>query len=348
MKHVLVLWIAVLPLVALGGSQYRIFEENGKVGIKNDAGEVVIPAAFEALGWSDGHFSLAGEVTGYRAKNLWGLINLKKEFVTEALYEDLTYPGGDRVVASKRLNSFTVKKGFINLAGKVTVPFRYDGISVSGLRAIVFTKNGTRYEHGLVTLSDVSVLPLKYKSITSLGTLRYAVQNFEGKIALFSEEGTALTSFVIDSLSSFHYGYAIMYQNYHQGLLNRNGEILLQPTYRAIEIRDAKTCRVKSVDKWYTIDNKGIEKELLEADMLIADGKFFKIIQSGKTGLMNEQFKTLLPPVFDYVGPVVLNKVIAKKQGRYGLVTTANKEVLPFQFDSLVVEGRLVRAKRTT
>ena len=34
-------------------SPYELFEQNGKMGIKDERGQVVIPPSFEALGWID-------------------------------------------------------------------------------------------------------------------------------------------------------------------------------------------------------------------------------------------------------------------------------------------------------
>jgi len=97
----LLCWVMAIPIFA---KSYRTFEENGKVGLKDDSGNVVLPPSFEALGWSDGNFSVIGEVTGYRLQGSWGIINLKKELITKADYESLVYCGGDCIVARKKIN----------------------------------------------------------------------------------------------------------------------------------------------------------------------------------------------------------------------------------------------------
>ncbi|HEY5826709.1 MAG TPA: WG repeat-containing protein, partial [Cyclobacteriaceae bacterium] len=327
---------------------YQVFEENGKKGIKNDSGEIILPASFEALGWSDGSFSVIGQVTGYRIKNQWGLLNLKKEFLTKAEYEQLSYTGGDRIIASKKTNPFTTKLGCINLEGKLTIPFSYDGIKINGLRAVVFIKNGSKYEYGLIDLSDKGILPLKYKGIESLGTLRYAVQNFDNKIALFTEQGTKLTDFTIDSLSSFHKGWAIIYQEFRQGLLSREGEIKAAPNYREVKINDDGTVNVRTFDSWKTIDASNKENDLIEADALFPDGDKYRVIKSGKTGLLDKDFKVKITPRYDYLGNFVLGKAVAKKENKYGVIRLDNSVIMPFLFDSLVVDGRLIRVKDKT
>lgn len=328
--------------------EYRVFEENGKMGIKNESGQIIVPASFEALGWSDGSFSVVGQVTGYRSKDHWGLLNLKKEFVTKADYEQLIYTGGDRIIVSKKINSFTTKLGCINLEGKLTIPFVYDGIKINGLRAVVFNKNGSKYEYGLIDLSDKGILPLKYKSIQSLGTLRYAVENFDNKIALFSDTGTKLTDFTIDSLSSFRKGWSVIYQEFKQGLLSREGEIKAEPIYREIKINDDGTVSARTFDSWKTVDGNNNEKDLIEADALFPDGSNYRIIKSGKTGLLDKDFKLKIAPRYDYLGNFVLGKSVARKENKYGVIRYDNSIIMPFLFDSLVVDGRLIRVRDKT
>jgi hypothetical protein len=348
MKSLFALFFNLFVLHVSIATTYQIFEENGKVGLKNETGAVILPASYEALGWSDGTFSVIGQVTGYRSKNQWGLLNLKKEFVTKADYQSLTYSGGDHLIATKRINSFTYKLGCLDLSGKPTIPFQYDGIKINGLRAIVFVKNGSRFEYGLVDLNDRGILPLKYKNIESLGSLRYSVQNFDNKLALFTEDGNKLTDFVIDSLSSFTKGWSIVYQNFKQGLLNRDGEIKVDPTYREIKIKDDGSIAVRLPDTWKIVDQQNKEQVLFEADDLIPETGYYKIKKSGKTGTMNKDFKIQIPPQYDYIGPFIHNKTVAKKENKFGILRADHSVVMPFLFDSLVLEGRLIRVKDKT
>src|SRR5690349_16252886 len=119
---VFVLFFALIAY-SNASAEYLVFYENGKAGVRDDAGKVIIPASFDALGWTDGSFSVINQVTGFRQKGKWGLINLKKEFITKAEFESVTSTGGDRVVASRQINPYTIKYGCVDLTGKITVPF---------------------------------------------------------------------------------------------------------------------------------------------------------------------------------------------------------------------------------
>ena len=233
---------------------YERFEQDGKVGIRDDQGHVILPASFDALGWSDGSFTVIGQITGYRKSGRWGLLNLKKEFITKPLYLSLTYPGGDRTLVSHEINSYSSKFGCVNLKGELVVPFVYDAIVIHDLRAVVMQKNGSQYAYGLIDLNNRVILPLIYQKIVPLGTLRYAVQDFSGKTAICSEEGKWSTGFDIDSVSVFRHDLAVLYKNLHVGVIDRSGEIRVEPVYRDVQIVESGLVQTRRANAWKVID----------------------------------------------------------------------------------------------
>jgi hypothetical protein len=326
-------------------AEYQIFYENGKAGLRDDAGKVILPPSFDALGWTDGSFSVINQVTGFRQTGKWGLINLKKEVIIKAEYESVTSTGGDRVIASRQINPYTTKYGCIDLTGKVTVPFVYDGIAIHGLRAIVFVKNGPKYEHGLIDLDDKSILPIRYRDIRPIGSLRFAIQDFNKRTALFSESGLQLTDFTIDSISSFKKGNAIIYQDFKQGLIDREGIIQVQPIYRELRITDAGV-EGRTNDTWRIVDPENKEIKVLDADRLIVDGTHYIMTLSKKYGVVGENLNRQIEPKYDYITKFTNNLAVARKANKYGLISLSSKEVFPFEFDSLVLEGNFVRAMK--
>jgi hypothetical protein len=114
----------------------------------------------------------------------------------------------------------------LNLKGEIKIPFQYDGISIHGLRAIVFNLNNASYHYGLTDLENRLIIPVVYKRILPLGTLRYAVENDLGKICALSEKmGVPLQILKLTQLPTFDKSRAIIYQNLNQGLLDRDGNI---------------------------------------------------------------------------------------------------------------------------
>lgn len=325
---------------------YERFEENGKMGIRDDQGHVIVPPSFDALGWSDGRFSLIGQITGYRQGNRWGLLNLKKEYITKAVYVTLTYPGGNRVLVSREVNAYQSRFGCIDLKGDLVIPLMYDAIAIHDLRAVVMLKDGTRYNYGLIDLDNRVILPLIYQRITPLGTLRFAVQNFSGKTALCSEEGAWATGFEIDSLSGFRNDLAILYKGLSRGVIDRTGNVLVEPLYRDIRIEDTNTVRLRKPDTWKIIDVQQKELHRIDADVLQPLGpNRNRVTLNGKSGVVDSLFRIIIPLTYDYIGPVENEKAVVGRKGKYGLVRMDESVVLPLLYDSLMLQGHLVRAR---
>jgi len=329
-------------LVCLADS-FLVFEENGKVGIKNQQGNVVVPASFEALGWSDGSFSVIGDVTGYRLNNRWGILNLKKAFVTKAEYEKLVYSSGEYIVATKKINPVLTKTGCLNLRGEIKIPFQYDGISIHGLRAIVFNLNG-QYRYGLTDLENHLIIPVVYSKIYPLGTLRYAVENDKGKIALFGEDGRAITDYKIDSISPYTSSRAIIHQSLNQGLLDRDGNMEAEPIYQAIKVMDDHALGLLH-DEWSILNSRNEIQLKLQAEKLVpvSNGKSI-YVYSQKYGLLDSSFNVLIPAQYDRLLPCGNERFVASKKGKQGLIGPDNSVFIPLIYDSLIVEDKNVRA----
>jgi hypothetical protein len=334
--------------IASKGDGYQVFDENGKKGIKDELGQIVIPASFDALGWSDGNFSVVGQTTGYRLNEKWGLINLKKEFVTPAEFEWMVYGNGEYVIAKKRLNAVSVKVGCLNLQGEIKIPFLYDGIEVNGLRAIVFNRVGSRYDVGLIDLQNRVLIPLTHNRIFSLGTLRYAVENREGKIALFDESGKPVTGYTIDSLSGFDKGFFVVYQNGLRGLMNREGELKVPIQYSDIAILDDGNVKLKLPGEWHFLDqqNKLIKKILADSLEPVSQQRNI-IFLGGKCGLLDEQQNVLLPIQWDNLQEFSPGIFLAKSIGKYGVLKTDGKYIISNSYDSInrIVNGFRVYKK---
>lgn len=337
--------LLLLPPVLHAAPEYHRFEENGKIGLKDQQGSIVLPASFDALGWSDGNFSVIGQITGFRKLDRWGLINLKKEMITGPEFASLTYPGGDRVIVSKWINPYTLKFGCMDLQGNLVVPLTYDGITLHGLRGIAMVKDGTRYEYGLIDLNNRNILPIGYQKISPIGSLRYAVQDFSGKLALLSEEGKWITDFNLDSISDFRYDLAVTHQGWRRGVIDRNGKTKVPPVYREIKINGPGQVSVRKADEWKIIGTDYHELQRTEADeMTFSDNGLGYVRLNGKTGLVNDNLQPRWKKEYDYIGPVQRNMTVVGNQGRYGLLKLDETEVLPMEFDSLCVSGNFVRA----
>lgn len=332
----------VLLSSGVAAADYQTFEENGKVGIKDSQGTVILPPMFDALGWSDGSFSVVNDVTGYRQNGLWGIINLKKPVKSIPEFEALTHASGDYLVGRKKTDAIHVKSGCVNLNGEIKIPFVYDGISVHGLRAIVFNLSRAHYQFGLVDLENRTVIPVRYNNILPLGTLRYAVANEQNKIALFSEDGKAITDFSIDSISPFHKNFAIVYRHNLQGLVDREGMMKLETKYSSIQILTAERAKARLPSQWFFINEKNEIKKSIQAGELKMAGDFFLIRHGTLWGLLDKEWKEVISTQYEVLTPLPSGSFIAKENNKFGVINS-RQTIVPFLYDSIKQAGQMLK-----
>lgn len=324
------------------------FLQNGKVGLKNQKGEILIPAQYEALGWSNGSFSVVENVTGYRSNGKWGLVNLTNHKVTSPEYETLAPGSASLIVAHKKFNnSISVQAGCISPSGKVIIPFQYDGLRISNLRAIVYKRDGYRFRHGLIDLSNRNLIPLEYQNIYPLGSLRFAVVSFDNKTAIFSENGSRLSDFSIDSISLVRNDRAVIYQNQLQGLMNRDGEILLEPVFREIKILDDGAVMTRKNNSWVFLDgDNNLLREIHADEVKPLQKNLYEISSGGSSHLANRELQPVRNLFFSSIGEFQNGKAVFTSGNRKGVIRKNGTILIPAEFNSIFLEEGFIRASQ--
>lgn len=299
---------------------YARFEENGKFGLKNESGQVVIPATYDALGWSNGSFSVTEKVTGYKLGGTWGIVNVNNEHVTKADYLSLNPAEGSLIVATKKTSAIAVSAGLINTEGKTIIPFTYAGVKVHSLRIVAFIREGNQFKHGLINLDNKVLIPFQYKNIYPIGSLRYAVEAFTGKIALYSEGGKEISGFTIDSLSSFKNNLAIIYENGKQGLINREGQLKSEAKYREIQIT-AEGVRARMPDEWLVMTAENKTTDVIEGDSILwLNEDRYKIRSGAQSWLADKNLKKITTESVEDIYPLQNGLAIFKSPSGYGVM----------------------------
>ena len=356
--RIILFWATVLfvPTDLLAGNNllkdsvkpdnFLLFEENGKVGLKDQEGAILIPARYDAIGWSNGKLSIVDRVVGYQANGLWGLIHTSNKVLTAPEFLDIKPGEGSLLVAQKRSRlSQRPSFGVINTSGKTIIPFMYDGLKLSGLRAIVMSRSGNRFHFGLTDLSHNFLIPVEYQRIYSLGSLRYAVENFEDKTAIFSEEGNQLTRFTIDSISGFKNDLAVIYENQRQGVINRNGQVVVKPLYDEVLLQEDRTIRVRETDTWFflTGDNKPLGEFRGDGLTPVSPDRYIVYVE-GKLQLTDNKFQSLHPGLFSSLGQFRKGRAIFTQGQKSGVITTTGEILVPAIYHRLEMDDNFFRA----
>ena len=336
-----------VPQPVSPATEFSVFEENGKVGLKDKAGQVLIPATYESIGWSNGTLSIVDKVVGYQSGGHWGLIHTSNKLVTAPEFLDVKPGEGSYIVAQKRSSlSQRATFGIINTSGKTIIPFLYDGLQLANMRAVVMSRSGATYKFGLIDLSHKIIVPVQYRSVYSLGSLRYAVENDERKTAIFSDEGQQITEFVIDSISSFWKDHAVVYQNQKQGLIDRSGQMIVRPQYREVRFKDDGVIEVRATDEWLLLsgDNKVLGQ--CEGDMILPrSAERYAVVTAGKYQLTDNEFKPLHKDRFSSLGDFKNGIAVFSTPSGAGVINDQGKEIIPPQYRELVIDRHALRAR---
>lgn len=343
--------IAVLLITILNqgmGIDYQRFFEDGKVGLKDNSGNIVLPAQYQSLGWSDGSLSLSGNLIGFQENDHWGLLNLNNEKITPAVYVSLAPLGSEYFEAAviQKLSVFP-KKGVINTSGKVVISFNYESLQYDGNRFIATQRSRDGFAYGLLDIQEKVVIPIRYLRITPIGTLRYAVENDKKKMALFADTGRQITGFDIDSISGFKSNKAIIYKDLLRGLINRQGDIMEQADFREIKIHDDGTYSVQTQHKWKVLNN--INETILEikADSVTALSKdLYSVSKSGYHQLRDANFSIADSAWYSSISELYDGMMIVGYKNKFGLLDYQAKPKTAFIYDSLLFLRGLIAVKR--
>lgn len=325
------------------------FEENGKVGLKNTKGEILIPAVYDALGWSDGSFSVIQNVTGFKLNGEWGLINLNNHKVTKAEYAALN-PGSSSVIIVRKKfpNSFRLLTGCINTSGKILIPFLYDGMKITGIRAIVFQKSGNNLKYGLSDLEHHLIIPVAYDNIYPLGSLRYAVVSDKGKTAIFSEDGSQVSDFIIDSISAFKKNYAIIFHNNQQGVMTREGQVLIEPKYRELQINEEGKFRSRKWDNWQFLSSENKVLQTIEADSISPIfTNTYEVKTASISKLMSVDLKPTVADEYADIQKFSNTKAFVRQGKMTGVIRHDGKKIISPSYLSLTADQQFFRGTRS-
>ena len=337
MKFFLAFLLEVSTIFQVMADGYYVFNDNGLVGLKNQGGQVVIPPKYEALGWSTGNFSIHENVTGYKLNGSWGVINLNNQRITPPEYFLLTPGESDLIIAGKQTVLFQVKTGCINTEGKTIIPFAYTGLKVHSLRAVGFIREGNLFKHGLIDLNNKIIIPFQYKNIYPIGSLRYAVEDFNGKIALYSEGGRQITGFAIDSISTFTNDLAIIYEGGKQGLINREGQLSSEAKFRKIQLDNGKI-KARMPDQWTILTAENKSMGVVEVDSISVVTQYqYKIEAAGFSWLASVDFKNLHEEGYESIGDFNNGFALCSKNQFYGVIRKNASLVLPVAYQKIVL-----------
>jgi hypothetical protein len=233
MRNLLLILFFAIGLI-VHAEQFTVFEQGGYFGIKDQTGNVTVPAVYEKLGWSDGSSKVYNGVIGFKQKNLWGLITVRNKALTGQKFYTINPISSNHFKAAiKGRFSNHLFHGVLDEKGKTIISFNYFSIEPLGANWLVSVFDGKNQLYGVVSFENEIIVPPSYASIEERNGLLLC-QRPGQKIDLFSSRGLTL-ELGLDSLT-YNKGWSVFRDGY-AGFLSSEGQTVYDFEYKSIETK---------------------------------------------------------------------------------------------------------------
>ncbi len=288
--------------------------------------------------------AIGQEARVYRQNDKIGLLNTENKPITKAIYDHII-PGIPYSIVKKYIPSTArFETGCVDATGQMQIPLMYADLKIEGLRIIACQKSQNGFVYGLLSFDNVVILPIQYKSIKALGTLRFAVENTEGKIALFTENGKSLTDFNIDIIYPFKKEHSIFEQNDLRGLLDREGNIKIRAQYREIMIDADGGIKAQKPNTWQWVDSKNNVLQSFQADSITSFSPSTYLIKNRQGYTLIDKELQQQTPYFKQLIKSPFEDILIVKNKRAGVIDLKGTKLLPENFDSVLVDTNYIYA----
>lgn len=212
---------------ALGHNEIKreSFEMNGKWGMKDANGKILIPAKYDQV------FDFTKKVARVGMDGKFGLVNYTGKQISEIIYDDLQFHYFGLLKAKK-----DGSKGFLNYQGEMIVPIEFSNVWYVRNNNWILVENHD-HKKGLRTKTGAVILPAEYKRIGDLKFNRMEVRKL-GAVNWLDTKGEAIipknTFFKIKPINSNRF---LMTDTTGQtGIMDSMGIVIKQPSFKRLEV----------------------------------------------------------------------------------------------------------------
>lgn len=224
--------------IVLCQSSFEFYKENEKVGMKSSDGEVLIPASYEALGWSKGLSMPVNQVIGYKQEH-WGLISINNKIISPPRYYSLEAFHKNLIIASvKGKFSNELFYGVINYKGDVVVDFKYHSLKpLHELLIVLERKKGKSY-YGLLSHQGKTLLPTNFVDICYFKDDLFVFTESNKRKGIIHKNGIVKIEATLDSIAPASDSYSLILRSGKVGAIDSAGNVLHKPEFKSITSLD--------------------------------------------------------------------------------------------------------------
>lgn len=316
--------------------QFTVFEKDGYYGIKDESGNVSVPAVYERLGWSDGTSKVINGVVGFRQNKLWGLISVKNKPLTgHQFYAINPIQSGYFKASIKGKFSNQLFHGILDDKGNTIISFHYFTIEALGSNWLMSTFEAGTQKFGVVSYNNTILIPANYSKVEEVeNTLKATTPN--NKIDLYTKKGIAIKS----GLDSAFYSKGwVAFQDGYAGMITTNGKVKIPFSFKGIKQEDSKATGIP-FPEWSVYRNDSLWfKQACDSISLKKNGLFIAYLNGAQHFLLGNE--TVLDNRQLMLKDISAGQMIVQnsKTRKWAVFSKGGNEIFG-AYDSLARQGR--------
>lgn len=297
------------------------FAENGKYGLIDFQGKVIVKAKYDEIN----SFDFNEGLLLVKEKDKYGIININGAVVVKPKYDKIESDGYYEEGAGYK------KSGFI-----------------------VGTKSGDTYKYGYIGFDRKKVLDMKYEQIARIPNTSknddiylLAIQN--GKVGFYKNKNNIINHEYEDMAYDSNNNCLILQKDSKQGIAELDGNIVIDIKYDNIYV-SGKFINAQIGDNVDIYDYSNKEKisydNVIGINQTINEKYSIAIMNNDKFKILKNDEKTLSDNEYDYLEYVYDDYFLTFKNQKFGIIDVNNKKIIDFKYDSIqkIGDTKLVQA----
>ena len=295
-----------------------IIEDNGKLGLADNSGRIVIEPSCEAIE-PLGKDALDGYITKKDGK--YGVVGANKTQKLDNNYEKIEKINGNSLFVIVEQG----KQKLINTEGETILEEGFDKITqiIEGSNQIIFVKDGT---YGIMTTEGEIKIPNQYESLEHLSN-GYLIAKQNGKYGIIDSKNTTRVYFNYNSISYNEDAniYIAEDTNFKSSIIDKQFQVKLMGILSELNT-EAKyiKMRIQNEYKYYNFDFEEKENtQILKGNTLYLSNK------NGKYGYVNSEGEVIIDYIYDDATEQnSFGFVAVQKGGKWGSIDSEGKVVI--------------------
>lgn len=262
-----------------------ITDKDGKLGLVDDIGNIVIPNQYKAIKQLGNKYE-----EGFIVQNeKYGVINWDKSVALEAKYDEVKQIYGNGRFVVKQDGKWKI----VDTTGNSYLEEKFDDVKSINGENVVIQKNG---KYGIMTISGDTKLETKYEDIKFTYADNY-IAKLEGKYGIVNVAGQTKLDFVYNNLIyrsdvDFYEGTK---ENINSDLIDRDFNVKLNGIVTEIN-KDLGYMKIRINDEYKYYNFKFEEKSNIE---LLKGNTLFLSKKDNKYGFVNKDGIVMVDYIYD-------------------------------------------------